>query len=257
MNEYVVGLLTIATGRYIEFLPGLYSSIDEKFLKNNQIKCYLFTDNIEEARKIIPSTSDRLDYHFFEIKRHGFPGDTLYRYRHFSTLSDRLMGRGLEKPDFLFYSDADMLVVDDVGQEIFPKVETGLIATAHPGFYRGKTPAHPFGTPETRPESKAFIPGNRYRPCYVAGGFNGGAYNAFVTMSCEISSNIDDDYARGIIAVWHDESHLNEYVTRSENLSCLKIMTPSYCFAEYNNPHQVGYPAKIVALDKNHAELRS
>lgn len=257
MNEHVIGLLTIATGKYIEFLPGLYSSIDENFLKSNRIQCYLFTDNIEEARKMIPSTSDRLDYHFFEIKRHGFPGDTLYRYRHFSTLSDRLSKHGLEKPDFLFYSDADMLIVDSVGQEILPKENNGLIATAHPGFYRGKTPAHPFGTPETRPESKAFIPNNRYRPCYVAGGFNGGAYDAFITMSHEISSNIDNDHERGIIAVWHDESHLNEYVTRPENLTNLKIMVPSYCFAEYNNPQQVGYPAKIVALDKNHAEVRS
>ena len=257
MNEYVIGLLTIATGKYIEFLPGLYSSIDQKFLKNNKINCYLFTDNIEEAKKMIPPTSDRLDYHFFEIKRHGFPGDTLYRYRHFSTLDDRLSNAGLVKPDFLFYSDADMLIVDEVGQEILPRIDVGLIATAHPGFYRGKTPAHPLGTPETRSNSKAFIPRDRYRPCYVAGGFNGGAYNAFITMSHEISSNIDDDYSRGIIAVWHDESHLNEYVTRPENLSCLKIMTPSYCFAEYNNPQQVGYNAKIVALDKNHAEVRS
>ena len=30
-----------------------------------------------------------------------------------------------------------------------------------------------------------------------------------------------------------------------------------HSFAEYNNPQEVGYPAKIVALDKNHAEVRS
>ena len=88
-------------------------------------------------------------------------------------------------------------------------------------------------------------------------GFNGGAYNAFLTMSKEISKNIDDDYSRGLIAVWHDESHLNEYVTRLENLENLKIMTPSYCFAQSYHPNEVGYPPKIVALDKNHAEVRS
>ena len=251
MKDYHIGILTIATGKYIKFLPGLYSSIDQNFLVKNNITCYLFTDDIESAKALIPAT--RLSHEYFHIERQGFPGDTLYRYKHFSTLDNRLE----EKPDFLFYSDADMLVVSKVGAEVIPEEKIGLTVTAHPGFYLGKTPQHPLGTPESRSQSKAFIEPHRYRPCYVAGGFNGGAYEAFVKMSKEISANIDDDYSRGLIAVWHDESHLNEYVTRPENLLNLKIMTPSYCFAEYNNPHEIGYPAKIVALDKNHDEVRS
>jgi hypothetical protein len=255
MNDYDVGLLTIATGKYIKFLPGLYSSVNTNFLKNNNISCYLFTDDIDAAKKIIPES--RMSHHFFHIERMGFPGDTLYRYRHFASLDEKLASLGLAKPDFLFYSDADMLVVNEVGQEILPEEGCGLVATAHPGFYLGKTPEYPLGTPESRQQSKAFIDPRRYRPCYVAGGFNGGAYDAFLAMSKEISTNIDDDRARDLIAVWHDESHLNEYVTRPENLKNLKIMSPAYCFAQYNNPNEVGYPAKIVALDKNHAEVRS
>ena len=256
MNHYTVGLLTIATGRYIEFLPDLYASIDKNFLKNNQLKCYLFTDNIEAAAKMIPATSDRLDYYFFQIERYGFPGDTLFRYRHFSSLDGRLTEKQLDKPDYLFYSDADMAIVDEVGYEILPEEKVGLVATAHPGFYRGRTPQHPLGTPETRTESKAFISPSRYRPCYVAGGFNGGAYDAFISMSKNISDAIDEDQKNNITAVWHDESHLNEYVTRPDNLKRLKILTPSYCFAQSYNPHEVGYFPKIVALDKNHSEMR-
>jgi hypothetical protein len=251
MKDYHIGILTIATGKYIKFLPKLYSSIDKNFLVKNNITCYLFTDDIAAAKYAVPET--RLSHEYFHIKRYGFPGDTLYRYRHFSTLDERL----IKKPDFLFYSDADMMVVSNVGAEVIPEEKVGLIATAHPGFYLGKTPQYPLGTPESRPESKAFVDPSRYRPCYVAGGFNGGAYEAFIRMSKEISANIDDDYSRDLIAVWHDESHLNEYVTRPENLQNLKIMTPSYCFAEYNDPQEVGYPPRIVALDKNHAEVRS
>ena len=251
----MIGVLTIATGKYTQFLTGLYSSIAQNFLIDEDITCYLFTDDIEGAKKYIPDT--RLNHQCFHIERMGFPGDTLYRYRHFASLDDRLDDLNLKKPDYLFYSDADMLVVQQVGKEVIPQKIYGLTATAHPGFYLGKTPQHPLGTPESRQQSKAFIPSHRYRPCYVAGGFNGGAYDAFIRMSKEISANIDDDNSRGIIAVWHDESHLNEYVTRPENLRHLKIMTPSYCFAEYNSPQEVGYPAKIVALDKDHAEIRS
>tara|TARA_B100000519_G_scaffold199163_1_gene209893 strand:+ start:20 stop:793 length:774 start_codon:yes stop_codon:yes gene_type:complete len=256
VNHYTIGLLTIATGRYIEFLPDLYASIDKNFLKNNQLKCYLFTDDIEAAAEMIPATSDRLDYYFFQIERYGFPGDTLFRYRHFSSLDGRLTEKQLDKPAYLFYSDADMAIVDEVGYEILPEEKVGLVATAHPGFYRGKTPQHPLGTPETRTESKAFISPNRYRPCYVAGGFNGGAYDAFISMSKNISDAIDEDQKNNITAVWHDESHLNEYVTRPDNLKRLKILTPSYCFAQSYNPHEVGYFPKIVALDKNHSEMR-
>jgi len=251
----MIGILTIATGKYTQFLTELYSSIAQNFLRDEEIICYLFTDDIEGAQKYIPET--RLSHQIFHIERMGFPGDTLYRYRHFATLDDRLESLNLERPEYLFYSDADMLVVQEVGKEVMPQKTYGLVATAHPGFYLGKTPQHPLGTPESRQQSKAFISPHRYRPCYVAGGFNGGAYEAFIRMSKEISANIDDDNSRGIVAVWHDESHLNEYVTRPENLRYLKIMTPSYCFAEYNNPQEVGYPAKIVALDKNHAEVRS
>ncbi len=251
----MIGILTIATGKYTQFLTNLYASISHNFLKEHEITCYLFTDDIEGAKSYIPKT--RLNHEFIEIERMGFPGDTLYRYRHFSKLDKIISERNLAEPDFLFYSDADMVVIADVGDEVLPLKDVGLVATAHPGFYMGRTPQHPLGTPETNPQSKAFISPSRYRPCYVAGGFNGGAYNAFLTMSKEISKNIDDDYSRGLIAVWHDESHLNEYVTRLENLENLKIMTPSYCFAQSYHPNEVGYPPKIVALDKNHAEVRS
>lgn len=251
----MIGILTIATGKYTQFLTGLYSSIAQNFLVNEEITCYLFTDNIEEAKSLVPQT--RLNHEYFHIDRMGFPGDTLYRYRHFAGLDDKIKSKNLKTPDFLFYSDADMLVVANVGKEIIPEETYGLTATAHPGFYQGRTPQHPLGTPESRQASKAFIPQHRYRPCYVAGGFNGGAYDAFIRMSKEISQNIDEDRSKDIIAVWHDESHLNEYVTRPENLRHLKIMTPSYCFAESYNPQQVGYVPKIVALDKNHSEVRS
>ena len=251
----MIGILTIATGKYTQFLTNLYASIAQNFLVDHDITCYLFTDDIESAKSYVPQT--RLKHEYIHIERMGFPGDTLYRYRHFSTLDTVIASRNISSPDFLFYSDADMVVVANVGEEVLPAKDIGLIATAHPGFYLGRTPQSPVGTPESRQQSKAFIPPNRYRPCYVAGGFNGGAYDAFLKMSKEISANIDDDASRDIIAVWHDESHLNEYVTRPENLENLKIMTPSYCFAQSYDPRQVGYPPKIVALDKNHAEVRS
>ena len=95
----MIGVLTIATGKYTQFLTGLYASMAQNFLVGEDITCYLFTDDIESAKTFVPPT--RLKHEYFHIERMGFPGDTLYRYRHFAGLDERLNKLGLEKPDFL------------------------------------------------------------------------------------------------------------------------------------------------------------
>ena len=74
-------------------------------------------------------------------------------------------------------------------------------------------------------------------------------------MSETIVANIEKDFENDLIAVWHDESHMNRYLI--DNPPTLSL-TPSYCFAEeqMKNP-QYPYEPKIIALKKNHDELRS
>jgi histo-blood group ABO system transferase len=69
-------------------------------------------------------------------------------------------------------------------------------------------------------------------------------------MANKISENIDIDYSRNIIAVWHDESHMNRYFI--DNKPTL-ILSPSYCYGESMN---IPFIKKLVALDKNHQEIR-
>ena len=89
---------------------------------------------------------------------------------------------------------------------------------------------------------------------YYAGGFNGGSTERFLEMSEVISKRVDEDLKNGVIALWHDESHMNRYLIYNPPTLSL---TPSYCFAEeqLNNP-QYPYEPKIIALKKNHSELR-
>ena len=73
-------------------------------------------------------------------------------------------------------------------------------------------------------------------------------------MAGAIMGRIDQDDKNGIVAVWHDESHLNRYLSETFALDQLKTLTPSYCYPEsWNLP----FKKKILALDKNHAEVRS
>jgi len=142
-------------------------------------------------------------------------------------------------------------VNEEVGDEILPTQLQRMVATAHPGFYNNRTPGYPLGTPETDSRSTAWMPPDRSRPCYWAGGFNGGCFEDFMSMSKEITNRVNVDFSNGIIAVWHDESHLNAYLSeRSENV---KTLEPSYCYPE---SWSLPYPKKILALDKDHKEVR-
>ena len=74
-------------------------------------------------------------------------------------------------------------------------------------------------------------------------------------MAEVIADRVNKDLEKGVIALWHDESHMNRYLL--DNPPTLAL-SPEYCYAEEfigtNYPHQ---NPKIIALKKNHAELRS
>ena len=48
-------------------------------------------------------------------------------------------------------------------------------------------------------------------------------------MSEVIADRVTKDLEKGVIALWHDESHMNRYMI--DNPPTLSL-TPSYCFAE-------------------------
>jgi len=243
-----IGVLNIATGKYKNFLEPLFLSMRKNFLINHKKIHIVFTDDVNFVEQM--TTRLGIESCVIEIERKGFPGDTLYRYHHFYKSKERILSLGNNKPDVLYYIDADMLITGEVGEEILPTHHKKIIATSHPGYHEIS-----LGTPETNPDSAAFIPVNKYRPCYWAGGFNGGSFEDFMVLSETISKRIDDDDKNGIIAVWHDESHLNYYLSEEKNLSKVKTLSPLYCCPEYNVGNKFHNPM-IVALDKNHKEVR-
>ena len=61
---------------------------------------------------------------------------------------------------------------------------------------------------------------------------------------CEVlNNNINEDLKKGIIAVWHDESHLNSYLVDKK----VKLLNPSYGYPE---DWDLPFNPKIMILDK-------
>ena len=69
-------------------------------------------------------------------------------------------------------------------------------------------------------------------------------------MASVLAERILEDKKKGIIAVWHDESHMNRYLIDNEPAI---ILNPSYCYPE---SWEIPFDKKLLALDKNHNEMR-
>jgi len=227
-------ILTIATNKYIQFVERLLDNIEENFLNGHEIQCLLFTDHEVE-------TSDNV--RVCQIDHEPWPMPTLKRYNYFIKEKEFI-----SQFDYCFYFDVDMGLVDKVGDEVL----SDLVATMHPyqSFYPKEERSY-----DRNEKSLAYVPAGEEGELYYAGGFNGGSTKRFLEMAEVLADRVTKDLDNGVIALWHDESQMNRYLI--DNPPTLSL-TPSYCFAEEHmgNP-SYPYEPKIIALKKNHNELRS
>ena len=224
-----VGLLIMATGKYLPFAEDLIASAHRYFLPDHTITFFVFTDGyLSEMTRNDPSVISIYQ------KRLGWPYDTMKRFHVYD--QHRTL---LSKQDFLFACDADCLMVNTIGDEILG----ARVGVLHAGFLDTR------GTYETNPQSLACIH-NHEGEHYFCGGFYGGTSEEVLIMAETISQSIDMDLARGIIAVWHDESFLNRYFIDHKPTIILPV---TYCIGE-NHPWPL--PKKLLALQKDHQRLR-
>jgi histo-blood group ABO system transferase len=225
-------ILTIATNKYLQFVEELYDSIEKNFLSGHEINCLLFTDHEVE-------TSENVRVHY--IDHEPWPMPTLKRYNYFVKEKDFIL-----RYDYCFYFDADMRVDNLVGDEVLGD----LVGTQHP--YQSFNSIDQMSY-DRNPNSLAYVPFGEGKN-YYAGGFNGGSTQSFIKMSEVIADRVNEDLENDVVALWHDESHMNRYMI--DNPPSLSL-TPSYCFAEEFYGTDYPYEPKIIALRRNKDELRS
>jgi histo-blood group ABO system transferase len=221
-----IGLLIIATNKYIDFLQPLITSAD-KYFNPGDVTYFIFSDKeleVSSSRNIIKTYTEHKDW----------PWMTLGRYEIFFKNSDIF-----KDMDYLFYSDADMLFCSNIGEDIL----SNRVATQHPAF-RGSR-----GTPETNPLSLACVYEHEHME-YFAGGFNGGTTEEYLKMCDIISFKIREDFKKNIIAIWHDESHMNRYFIDNPPTT---ILNADYCTPS----NQITTRTRIAALVKEHEKYRT
>ena len=218
-------ILTIATGKYIQFVERLLDDIEKYFLTGHEIQCLLFTDHEVE-------TSDNVKVS--QIGHNPWPEPALKKYNYINSQSEYL-----KDFDYLYLFDADVGIVDTVGEEVLED----LVGVLHPYKILESKETYPY---EKRKESTSYVSDEDHKKYYAAA-FVGGKSTNFLNMAKIISERVEEDERNGIIAKWHDESHLNKYF--NENLPT--DLSPSYMFPEELIGHsQYPFEPKIVALKK-------
>lgn len=223
-----IAILYICTGKYDIFWKDFYISAEKYFLKNCEKEYFVFTD----SEDIYESNNERVHIEYQENL--AWPGNTLFRFKMFSRITEKL-----NEFDYIFFLNANTLFLREVTEEILPK-EEGLLVVKHPGFYNKKREEFTY---DTNPKSLACIEPDEGQ-VYVCGGFNGGKSKEYIDMIKTLEKNIDIDYKNDVIALWHDESHINRYIIGKK----YKLLGPEYMYPEEK---EAPFEKKVIVRDKN------
>jgi hypothetical protein len=256
-----VSVLSVATSGYLSHWHRLLASVERYFFPDDRVTMHVFTDDVEGAIEH-QQISPRVVAKVHEVPSWGWPEATLLRFRAINRYASEISG------DVACWLDADMLVTRDTGNELTPKSwANGLAFVHHPGYWRPKGSAQiqtwlksprtfasdliwqlggkkALGAWETNDESLAFVAPDQ-RHDYVCGGAWFGWTDRILQMSQVLEARTDEDLARGFIARWHDESHLNWYVAHN----AVTLLGPEYCY-EKTYPHLQLINPRIEAVNK-------
>lgn len=196
-----IAIMYICTGKYETFWNNFYKSCEKFFYPNEMKDYFVFT----ESSEIFQEKRDNV-FPYYQVQS-GWPYDTLLRFQWFECVHDRWA-----EYDYCFYFNANSILVGTVTENLipFPTEQKPLIFWCHTMHY-DDFDGNSFH-PERNPKSTAYIPEGTPCRCY-GGGFFGGTAEAFHSMCIVLRDRIQVDLSNGIIAVWHDQSHIIKYGT--------------------------------------------
>ncbi len=260
MSRDVV-VLTVATNLYIDYWKQMVQSAEQHLAPGSDLTFYVFTDQPDEARQF-GNTLIRSNVVPIVIPSLGWPEATLLRYELFRDSWHLIMG------EVVIHLDADMLFVSDTYLNPDPAEWLGGIALVrHPGFRRPRFSRLPklylaaplllvwdlkrwlrlggLGDWEVSQDSLAYVPRKR-RHTYVCGGTWMGLREPLGVMINELADRTRRDLQRGVVAIWHDESHLNWFASTHAH----ELLDSEKCYAEGHPNLEDLYP-EIIAVAKD------
>jgi hypothetical protein len=213
----------------------MIESANSVFDPTQKVSFVVFTDQKSYCDSIA-ATYPHLQISVVQIESLKWPEATLLRYRFYASYS-----LGIDA-DVLCHIDADMLFLGNPCEFLTPvEWKNGVALVAHPGYFRKSKigvslrqslkdvfrimMVGGLGTWETNRKSTAFV-SRRKRNVYVCGGSWMAKKENFISLVSDLNKCTDVDLNNGVMAKWHDESHLNRWASENE----FTILDPSFCY---------------------------
>jgi hypothetical protein len=253
-----VSVFSIATNVYFDYWLELHKSASRNLFPDATVTFHVFT-NIVPTYEQSKDLGENVITHRIEDLR--WPEATITRYEIIAKEMSKVI------TDVIVYLDADMLINETIAlKEIFDHESDSMVLVRHPGYWRppfreDKTfyLRHLFlaisdlvrrliiggiGSWESNEKSTSFVKRSDRR-FYYCGGFWMGKKEAIISFAEAMYQNVSKDLDNNVMAIWHDESHLNKWATTN----AFRTHSPSYCFAEgFGNLDRL--PKKIIAVTK-------
>ena len=224
-NTIGLTILVIATRRYTYYAKRLIESIEQNIRIQNGCQVLIFTDKPDQFANL-ETTKNSIDV--IEIPSLGWPFATLLRYSIFRKHFSKING------EIVLYLDADTEVATYLQLDNFESAlgDSDVALVLHPGFfglnnYYNKLFTLKIGPWETSKNSRAYVR-RSLRKRYVCGGVWFGRKTAFKSLVYLLAEQVDADNKHGIIAKWHDESHLNNWFSRNP----CSVLDPSWAYSD-------------------------
>ncbi len=223
-----IAILYICTGKYSIFWDGFYKSSERFLLSDHDKHYFVFTDSIEITG------NDRIQK--IPQSYRGFPLDSLLRFEMFMTIRAEL-----ESYEYIFFFNSNIQFVSNIGNEILPDdSHEGIAGFLHPGYFNKRVFWFPY---EKRKKSTAYVSPKTQNLKYFMGAANGGCSKDYLQLIETCYKNTQIDLQNGIIAMYHDESHLNKYVAGKQILE----LSPAYLYPEDSD---LKFDPKILIINK-------
>lgn len=249
MTLKTVRFVTVATGIYRTYWKSLvesFSQVKKSVPRHFKVSFAVLTDDADEILSFASQRPD-LDITVLDFMETSWPEATILRYEGYSRHKSLI----LQDIDYVIHIDADMILKSWPDAKLWEELEQkDLLLVRHPGYFRSerafiRTIAKVFGATvpsdavrmqsfgaigdwETNVNSSAFTPLNQ-RKYYFCGGVWFAKASMFDDFVETISNQVRLDSQNGVVAKWHDESHLNSWA--AQNINHYGTLDPSYCFA--------------------------
>ena len=256
-----IGIYIIATNNYVKLLDELFFDLNRIYQSNNNfdITINLATDNSTKIEEQLAQFKG-LNFNIIGIKSYNWPEATLFRYEIISRFNN------IFDFNYCIYLDCDMKIHEDFLEDSEFISDKRLTLVKHPAFNFDKTllgifyaftsptfvfnyvkslAYQPFklGAWEREKKSLARVPYFK-RNIYVHGAVWFGPPLPFYNVCRQLALRTDSDYRKEIIAVWHDESHLNWYSSQND----VNIISSEYSWVNgYRNLKHI--KPKISSLE--------